>query len=60
MDKLSEISASASGKPGATGKKLQKVNPGDIEASSSGRVSVAFHGMTEELEAGLYPFFAFN
>lgn len=60
MDELSEISASASGKPGTTGKKLRKVNPGDIEASSSGRVSAAFHGTTEELEAGLYPFFAFN
>ena len=58
MDELSEISASASGKPGATGKRLRKVNPGGIEASSSGRVSVAFHGTTEE--AGLYPFFAFN
>lgn len=58
MDELSEISASASGKPGATGKRLRRVNPGDIEASSSGRVLAAFHGTTEE--AGLYPFFAFN
>lgn len=57
-DELSEISASASGKPGATGKRLRKVNSGVIEASSSGRVSAAFHEMTEE--AGLYPFFAFN
>ena len=58
MDNLNEISASASGKPGATGKRLQKVNPGDTEASLSGRVSVAFCGMMEE--AGLYPFFTFN
>ena len=61
-DELSEISASASGKPGATGNlkrpQLGKGNLGEIEASSSGRVSAAFCGMMED--AGLYPFFTFN
>ena len=49
MHDLNEISASASGKPGAS-KRVRKVNPGpgDIKSSSSGRVlSVASHGMEE-------------
>jgi hypothetical protein len=42
-DELSEISASASGKPTAgVAKKLVVVIPEEVEASSSGRVSVAF------------------
>src|SRR5271156_1647300 len=42
-DELSEVSASASGKPTAgVAKKLQVVIPEEVEASSSGRVSVAF------------------
>ena len=59
MDQLSELSASASGKPGVS-KRLRMVNSRDVEASSSGRVSAAFrvHGMDED--TGPYPFFAFN
>ena len=42
-NKLSEISASASGKPSVgVAKRLLKVIPEEIEASSSGRVSAAF------------------
>lgn len=42
-DELSEVSASASGKPTAgVAKRLEVVIPEEVEASSSGRVSVAF------------------
>ena len=52
-DNLSEMMASASGKPGASvAKRIPKSIPGeDIESSSSGRVSAAFvhwqHGVTD-------------
>jgi hypothetical protein len=52
MDELSEISASASGKPGvSSNKRVQKVNP---EASSSGKVLGDFHGMAKN--TGMFPF----
>jgi len=60
MDELSEISTSASGKPGAgAAKRLRKVNSGYIEASSSGRVPAAFVRGTAD-SPGLSPFFIFD
>jgi hypothetical protein len=71
MDELSELSASASGKPGVS-KRLRMVNTAaasGIEASSSGRVSARdsaaptrgpTRGMEDSEDIGPYSFFAFN